>query len=335
MIWLSPRDCGLSDWACTALSEDGGLKLSRVSEYWKKRLPHCVTSLADTSAGITLRFMTDASQVALRFFDGVPPMQMRPFSVFVDGVFHTYDFCLDDGYKRLTVALEGAENKRVEIFLPRNGEMTLYALGIDDGACLTPIADTRKTVCFYGDSITHGDNASEPANAYPAVLSRMLDVRAVNHGYSGSAFPDPATAAFLSRDVRWDVLTVAIGTNTFGQAYESAAEFERMYRLFLEIVRLNRPDAPIVYLTPLWRGNADGDGKTNARGNTLEDYRNAVRNAAASLADGNITLVEGQTLISGPEGLMPDRLHPDDRGMRMMADGLAPVLGAALNTAGR
>ena len=45
---------------------------------------------------------------------------------------------------------------------------------------------TNKPIVFYGTSITQGASASRPGMAYPAIISRKLNVETMNFGFSGN-----------------------------------------------------------------------------------------------------------------------------------------------------
>lgn len=328
MKWILPGDSGLSKWTYCNSTKDGGIKISRVSEYWLKRITMKISEQAWKTAGIQLQFQTDSNRLTFRY--SCISDKTQKISFLLDNrLYEEYEIQTgEDGIKEIDILLDGMASKLVNVVLPYSAEMTLYGIGIDDNASLTPYADERKIVCFYGDSITHGSCATSQVNTYPYLVGQKLNVQTINQGYGGSAFPDPSIGTFLSKDISWDALCIAIGTNTYAQGYESDIEFKKLYRVFLELTRQHKPKQPIFCITPIWRGNADRDGRLNSRNNSLQDYRNATTRAVQELqkSDSNLYLIDGLSLINSERGLSQDCLHPDDLGMELIAEGIVREL---------
>ena len=51
---------------------------------------------------------------------------------------------------------------------------------------------------FYGTSITQGGCASRPGMAYTAIVQRLLDIPAINLGFSGNGRMEPEMAELLA-----------------------------------------------------------------------------------------------------------------------------------------
>jgi lysophospholipase L1-like esterase len=327
MKWLKPLDCGLSKFAEVNQTRDGGSKISRIPDFWLQKVLKKLAGSAHCPSGLHLQFSTDSTQLAFRYSctGTVGEHTLQKIAFLVDETLYEHQVFSGEHRKEAVLSFPDKTEKLLKIFLPWGAELLLYGIGIDDQATLTPYRDNRKTICFYGDSITQGFYASSPVKTYPYLVSQHLNLQFVNHGYTGASFPDPALAIYLSKEVHWDMLCIAIGSNTYSLGSQSYPEFERIYRIFMEIIRMSKPKQPIFCITPIWRGDSDGDGMLNQKHNSLQDYRNAIRNLVADLQalDRNLYLIDGRLLIDSIAGLSPDRVHPDDSGMEMLAEGIA------------
>ncbi len=197
-------------------------------------------------------------------------------------------------------------------------------------AAWAPIARTAApslTVLCLGDSLTEGYGV-EPEQAYPAVLERRLRdrgyerVRVVNAGISGST-----SASAVSR-LRWqlrsrpDVVVLALGANDGlrGIAVESTrANLD-------EAIALARAGGARVLLAGM-----------QIPPNYGPDYTRAFRELFPALAAKHgIELVpfllEG--VAAQPDLNLPDGIHPNPRGYRIVADNvlehLVPLLESPL-----
>ena len=327
MKWLKPLECGLSKYAVLNQTRDGGYQISRVTNFWLQKVLKKLAGSARYPSGLHLQFFTDSTQLAFQYTcTGIAAENsLQKISFLVDETLYEHQVFPGEHRKDVIIGFPDKTKKLLKIFLPWGAELLFYGIGIDDQATLTPYRDERKTICFYGDSITQGFYASSPVKTYPYLVSQHLNMQFVNHGYTGASFPDPALAIYLSKEVHWDILCIAIGSNTYSLGSQSNSEFERIYRVFLEVIRMSKPEQPIFCITPIWRGDADGDGLLNRQNNSLQNYRNAIRNLVNDLqaVDQNLFLIDGRLFIDSSLGISADRVHPDDLGMEMLAEGIA------------
>jgi len=216
------------------------------------------------------------------------------------------------------------------ILLPYGARVFLKALYVDDGITVRPGARRKVRWLAHGDSITQGARAQSPGATYVARVADALDWDAINLGFGGSAWGDAPVAEYLASRDDWDLLSIAIGTNTFRGERESAADFGQTYDRLLTMVRERHPDEPILCITPIWRGQ-DADGWRNRFGDTIQAYRDAIRHVLAERADdANLHLLDGLSLIGEDRGLVLDQVHPDDRGMAAIAEGIVEAWRAIL-----
>jgi lysophospholipase L1-like esterase len=215
------------------------------------------------------------------------------------------------------------------ILCPYGAETTLKAFSLSDRAELLPLQTERKVRWLaHGDSITQGAHALHPGLTYVHLVADELGWEGLNLGFGGSAWGDAAVAEYIAARRDWDILSIAIGTNSYGGSRESAAAFGARYEEFLNIVRAAHPQEPILCLSPLWR-RQDGPPETpNRLGDVPRAYREAVHQVVLrrNHRDPRLVLLDGVQLVASARGLTVDQLHPDAHGMIRIAQQVAPAL---------
>lgn len=156
-----------------------------------------LTQLAHHTSGATVRFQTDTGTLGM-YMELLEPdfmMSHMPLTgsagmdVFVnDSYAATFRAELGEAAVKGEIPLSG-EKVEITVYLPLyNGVKELY-LGITEDASIWKPVNHKitKPIIFYGSSITQGGCASRTSNAYPALVSRWLDVEMYCLGFSGNA----------------------------------------------------------------------------------------------------------------------------------------------------
>ncbi|MCG3180591.1 MAG: hypothetical protein BIFFINMI_02953 [Phycisphaerae bacterium] len=347
---LLPDDPRLTYFNSEGRSADGaGLLLSRIPETAMSGWEEQMANLARMAAGVEVRLRTDAAELTVQLSADTTKPEVTSYvqAVVADGaggeqILESPLACsgqVESHTFKLSPKAAGAQARRPRdwrLLFSYRSHVRLAEIVLPAGAAVGgpgPRPAPRVRLLCYGDSITQGASATRPSRSYVFQLASRLGVEALNLGFSGKGFArSQETAYFLSRD-DWGAMTIAVGTNSAGQAVSKADVLAADYRAMLRTIRSARPDAPIVCLSPLWRG-LDDEPKGNAVGEPMQAYRDAVESAvrdAIAAGDRKLFLVEGLAVIGGDgRDLLPDALHPADAGMTRMADCLEPVLRRAL-----
>ncbi len=225
---------------------------------------------------------------------------------------------LGEGTVRLRV---GSGVAAATLYLPEGMRPTVFALRPEGGE-IRPVPKQKRWLC-YGDSIVEGWCASEPAAAWPHIVSRRHDFDVVNLGYAGSARGELPSAQEIA-SLPGDLITVAHGTNCWSRTPQSADLFRAGLHAFLDLVRAGHPKTPIVAISPILR--MDAEFTPNVFGMSLADLRGVFETVVEQRrenGDIHLRLVSGRDLV--PETHLPDGIHPDDDGHRLMAQALGPV----------
>ena len=264
------------------------------------------------TAGIRLEFITDSVNLSMEC-EISPRSSSRKYfchSIFVDGKrYSALSATVDTGVFGGSWTLPEGE-KKICIYFPWSVRSTIKSISIDDGAKLEPITKSHKMVIF-GDSITHGYDASSPELSYASKLADALDADAINKGIGGEIFrPELAALADYTEP---EYITVAYGTNDWcAFTYE---EFTARCRAFYENLSKTYPNSKIFALTPIWRKQIVKPAKAGEF-NVIGEY---IKSVAESLP--NVTVIDCLDFV--PADLTcfsPDGVHPNDKGFDFYAN---------------
>ena len=214
-----------------------------------------------------------------------------------------------------------------------------------------------KKINFIGDSITEGARVADPENIYTNILKRELGLaEARNYGVGGSRIARipkekyegiPSDEDFNMRaermDPDFDVVVVFGGTNDFGHGIIPLGQmgdsdvhtfYGALRTLCLYLIK-SYPEKQIVFMTPLHRLNEEldynkrlEDGNPNAR--PLSDFVNAIREVCELFSIPVLDMFKESGMPARVwawcENHMPDGLHPNDNGQKIIAHKLQKFL---------
>lgn len=294
-----------------------------------------VWDLGAHSAGMCIRFVTDADQISARWkltadtlaMVHMPATGVSGLDLYVrDGAQWRWIGVGQPTANPADAVLAQGIPKGVHefmIYLPLYNGTDSLKIGLPMSASLAKAALRPKPMVFYGTSIVHGGCASRPGMAYPAILGRRLDRSVVNLGFSGNGPLDPELGVLLAElDASVYVLDCAPNMNPTLIAERTES--------FVKALRKARPDTPIVIVENIrYQAGAFLPGSRQS----YEDKNNALRTAYEKLeADGvaGLHYVTCDALLGDDGEATVDGTHPNDLGFMRMADALEPALRAAL-----
>ncbi|MEU4480534.1 SGNH/GDSL hydrolase family protein [Micromonospora sp. NPDC023966] len=330
---LAPDDSRLGLTAHAELLRQGGWLVPR-------RLPAAgreptidpgLLESAGMPAGVRLEFTTDARalewDVDVRL-PKVPVRPLAPFDVVVDGRRVARRFIEGTG----VVAVDGlpAGRKRVQIWLPQYGSSRLGRLRLR-GASLVVPTPARSRWITYGSSITHCTGADGPSETWPGLIATANDWHLRCLGFAGECHLDPVVARYI-RDTPADLISLCVGVNIHGASSFAARSLAPALVGFVQTIRDGHPRTPIVLITPI--AAPERERATNAVGLSLGEIRQRVAAVAVGLrsaGDDDLHVLDGLTVLCMADGhLLPDGLHPNQDGFRLIAERLAPRLAGLL-----
>ncbi len=287
---------------------------------------------ATRPAGMRVRFQTDSDYIAIHadYSDHeknvfTPEFSTCSFDMYVmkDGKQHFAGAFIPsqgEGKRFVECRLDTeAGMKDVILYFPISATLEKAAVILREGSEIDYGSEYRPLlpVVFYGSSIVHGCGACKPSMAYPAQVSRMLNVDFYNLGFGGAAKCEPEMMDYITK-IPMSVFVYDYDHNAPDAAY-LAATHERGYRQFRE----KKPETPIIFASK--PDYEYGDIEEN------EKRRQIVRatyEKAKAEGDHHVYYIDGLTFYPEEfrEHCTSDGLHPNDVGYYFMARKFAEII---------
>ncbi|MEO0794344.1 MAG: arylesterase [Verrucomicrobiota bacterium] len=202
------------------------------------------------------------------------------------------------------------------------------ALGLAIAMATSRTEANTQAVVFYGDSLTAAFGI-DPSLGYPALLQEKIEDAGLANEFTvvSSAVSGETSKGGLKR-LNWalkgvsrshedlGLFMLALGAND-GLRGHSVDAMTSNLNAILKQVRNQFPGARLVVAGMLMPPNLG------------EDYRTRFRDAFIEVAEANNAtlipfLLEG--VAGRPELNLPDQMHPNEKGQKVMADNLWPVI---------
>lgn len=247
--------------------EKGNVKVNdgyytRLSSRIEGKVRQAVWDLGQNSAGIALRFRTNAKTIGAKWtlLNNFRMSHMTPTGIC------GFDLYAFDGKQwRFAGTAQPNGKESVNVFRRNmDGQMRDYvmffplydgvidlALGVEEGAVIeqpTVLGNnafggkSEKPLVFYGTSITQGGCASRPGMVYTSILSRMLKRECINLGFSGNGRMDRILAEEMARIDAGAYIIDCLGNCTVNTVRDST-------EAFMKILWKARPNVPIIFLS--------------------------------------------------------------------------------------
>jgi GDSL-like Lipase/Acylhydrolase family/N-terminus of Esterase_SGNH_hydro-type len=298
-----------------------------------------VWGLSHDSAGLCVRFVTDATNINARWtlrsaslaMPHMPASGVSGLDLYVKdkGKWHWVGGgrpAKSPTEERVLVKGLAQKEREFALYLPLYNGVRDVKIGIAGGKVLLPAPAwpaRLKPIVFYGTSITQGGCASRPGMAYPAILGRRLDRLTINLGFSGNALSEPEVAHLLAE---LDAAVYVLDPLPNMTAESVAARIEPL----VTTLRQAHPEVPIV-LVENEQYAADefvavAHAAVQAKNVKLRDIYRRLRKAGQR----RLFYVPAAKLVGSDGEATVDGVHPTDLGFMRMADTLTPVLRRAL-----
>jgi lysophospholipase L1-like esterase len=299
-----------------------------------------VWDLSRNSAGICVRFITDATSLHARWALTDPWLYLPNMTAIGKSGLDLY-VKMENGWRWLAVGAPEAQTNcvtLVENLIPGKREYLLYLplyngtrfveLGIPTNAIIEKAGPwgpgIRKPIVFYGTSILQGLSASRPGMVHSAILGRRFNWPTVNLGFSGNGKMEPEMADLLA-ELDPSVYVLDCLPNIV------ADEIKERVEPCVRKLRAAHPDTPIVLVED--RTMQDSfliAGRM--KWYHLKD-RAALKAAYESLKKSgvkNLYYIPGEHLLGDDGEGSVDGSHPTDLGSMRQAEIFAKVLGPLL-----
>lgn len=311
---------------------------------WFDRLPSSaessvspsVWSLSRDSAGMLVRFKTDATSIHVHYKLtksnlGMPHMPATG----VSGV-DLYARDLEGKWRWVQVTKPGTQEVKAEIisglapgereyaaYLPLYNGVEFMSMGVPKGSRFEGLKPRENPIVFYGTSITHGACASRPGMVHTGILGRRLDMPVVNLGFSGNGRMDKEVGDYL---VQIDAAIYVIDClPNMGPKDVTAKCIPLVQQL-----RAAKPKTPIVLVEDRRFTN---DWILPEKRKFHTDNHAALRGAYEQLkmdGVGRLYYIPGDRLYGDDTEGATDASHANDLGFMRQADTFEPILRQAM-----
>lgn len=311
-----------------------------------KRLPHRVAASVDNpsvkrlytnTSGGRIRFRTDSSRIILRCFwpsrcqfSHMPMSGTSCFDLYADGVYcnvlfpeakqSEHSIPIENGYQSCC-CFEDARMRDILIHFPLYNDVSQVFIAVEEQAQVLAGEEYARpgTIVYYGSSITQGGCASHAGNAYPAILSRRLNMDYLNLGFSGGCRAEPEIASYLAG------LPMRALVYDYDYNAPNAEFLQKTHEALFRTFRQAQPDTPVLIVSAADR--AFGSDIEKRKAVIRKTYENAL-----AAGDRNVCFLDGQTIYDpvGWDLCTVDRCHPTDLGFWCMANAVGRHLEAIL-----
>jgi hypothetical protein len=296
----------------------------------KAVVPKDVWDFSRDTAGMFLRFSTDASSLDVRWalvkndmgFPHMPATGVSGIDLYIKNAQGKWVFDAIGRPRNISKnkahfsLIPGAQYL---LYLPIYNGLKSMDFGIPKDKHLStpdPIdLKAHKPIVFYGTSITQGGCASRPGMSATTLVGRRLDIPIINLGFSGSGRMEPELANLLAELDPAIYVVDCLGNMTTRWVTERAEPF-------VKILRQAHPDTPILlvedssfkHITPTEKGI----------------ILRTIHEKLVKAGDKNLHFLSNEGMLGNDFDGTVDGIHPNDLGMARQAEvfikALAPLL---------
>lgn len=301
-----------------------------------------VWSLSTNSAGLSLRFRTNAEEVVIRYTTqkghglalphmpatGVSGVDMYAKSIDGKWMWCAGKYAFNDTivyrFNHLNKNDQHVKDVEYTLYLPLYNTVEWLTVSVPEESSFKPLPVRKEApVVVYGTSIAQGACASRPGMAWTSILGRRLESPVINLAFSGNGrLETPLLDLITEIDARIYVLDCL--PNLTGAEY-AGAELEKRITGAVTILQRKRPGIPIL----LTEHDGYSDDQTSAvRKEAYEHVNVTLRQVFDSLQKAgvkNIFLLTKKA-IGQDIDCMVDGTHPNDMGMMNYANAYTKMI---------
>lgn len=312
-------------------SEETETRYERLPAYLKDVCRPPVWRLGKNTSGLAIRFMTNSTSIAARW-EVVGDNKMNHMTeTGIKGVdLYTWE---EDHWQPVKAGLpSGKINEQTIIsnMIPQDREFMLYLplydgvvsleIGIDSTAYIKqpvlPYPDNSRPILVYGTSITQGGCANRAGMSYTNILSRKLNREVINLGFSGNGLLDYEIAELMATRSDASLFVLDFVPNA------SAEQISEKTRHFVDILRNDNPDTPILFVETVEYPHSLYDKQLHAR---ITEKNRLLRQEFEKIkrdGDKNVHYLSNDHLIGNDGEATVDGVHFTDLGFLRFADAM-------------
>ncbi len=315
---------------------------TRLPKKAEKQVRKAVWNLSRNSAGVSIRFKTNAQQLLITYeVDGNIAMNHMP-ATGVSGLDlygkdttnnwlwykgkYSFNDTISYHYNTKNSPPEGRE---YQLFLPLYNTCKNLKIGVPKGHTITfEKPRTEKPIVVYGTSIAQGGCASRPGMAWTSILQRKLDYPIINLGFSGNGRLEMEVLEFIA-EIDAKVFVLDCLPNLSPSATNTEKEIKKRLHSNISYLREKRPEATI--LLTQHAGYSDGLVDDTRKNNyeTLNRWTSEVFLTLKKEGDTHLHMLLKEDINLSNDAFV-DGTHPTDLGMEQYAQAYARVLATIL-----
>ena len=265
----------------------------------------------------------------------------------MDGPLVTSEEFIRGAGEEITFTNLGTELKEIEIWLPAGAMVEVRKISADR-AILAPTPSSAKKWVHYGSSISQCAETDRPLDIWSVHASRLLGLDIRNLGLAGEAHVDGFVARTIAATPA-DFISLKLGINVVNGDSMRERTFIPAIHNFLDTIREKKATTPILVISPIYCPfHEENPGPTligdsgltsmvrppalAAGALNLPKIREILERIVHERADENLYFMSGLELFNeGDVALMPDLLHPNSDGYRLMGERFAAIQRDFLN----
>ena len=295
----------------------------------EKKVRKAVWNLSENSAGLNLRFRTNATNIVVKFAVKAALQMPHMPATGVSGVdLYAKDkdgkwlwcagkFAFGDTisyrFNHISGTDQQVKDREYTLYLPLYNSLKWIEIEVPEESNFKALpVYPEKPIVVYGTSIAQGACASRPGMAWTSILGRKLDRPMVNLGFSGNGMLEPEVLDYITQiDARLYVLDCL--PNMTGPTMKDDTIRKRIANA-VTMIQLRRPGTPIL----LTEHDGYSDGEMQPMSKTAYERVNAIMDFTVdSLKKAgvkNIYLLSKEEIGQDIESMV-DGVHPNDLGM--------------------
>lgn len=301
----------------------------------EKTVRSAVWGLSRHSAGLMVRFTTDAQTIKARWtltssrleMPHMPATGVSGLDLYVkvDGRWRWLGVGQPRSQSNTATLVSGIPKAKRDylLYLPLYNGVSSVEIGIPDGSTLEKSAPRpkaqQKPLVFYGTSITQGGCASRPGMVHTAILGRKLNRPVINLGFSGNGRLEKEVAELMAE---LDPAVFIIDCLPNVAANDVSARTEPL----VQILRKSHPETPILLVEDRTYTNSFLIPSKQERNDTSRAAFKAAYDRLQKAGVKNLYYLPGEHLLGEDGEDTVDSSHPTDLGFLRQAEAFEKAL---------
>nr|WP_295874864.1 SGNH/GDSL hydrolase family protein [uncultured Chitinophaga sp.] len=308
---------------------------NRLPAKYEKTVRPAVWALSRNSAGVAIRFRTNATTIGARWkvlnnnsMNHMTATGIRGLDLYalVNDQWQFVNSAIpgNDARSEKTILKKGdGAWREYVLFLPLYDGVDSLSIGVNTGAVIEKpqrsLLMDKKPIVYYGSSIAQGGCATRPGMAYTNILVRQLQRPIINLGFSGNGMFETAVGEAIC-ETDPSLIVIDCNPNTSPELIH-----ERAVKL-VEQIRACKPQTPVLLVENYMYEHAyfekDIHDIVFRKRAELKKAYNDLKKAGVK----SLHYISGEGFLGADHEGTVDGVHPTDVGMERFAAHIFPTL---------